>query len=337
MFVPDPFGGRPGGAIRRMGPAVIIPLAGRREKPSRVISRIFERKFTSRCWKDRRKEAYDDRQEKHRSGTERGRLQLGERTNYHTHTARCKDALGTEMDYCRKAVENGFTVLGFTDHCAWPYKNGFVSTFHMDVSEVDDYVEKVNAARDAFAGRLEVHLGWECEYYPEYMSYLAETKERCGLAYLILCNHFDTTADGGQYFGGLRESAQLKRYVTMCTRAMKTGLYTVFAHPDLFLRSYPEYDRHARSASRELCLAAKALNIPIEYNLLGLLNCANDKQAVLGYPARAFWETAAEVGVTCMIGVDAHSPERLDDIRRYEEAEAFLDGLGLKRITRLPL
>ena len=260
---------------------------------------------------------------------------MNEKTNYHTHTPRCHHASGTEEDYCRKAVENGYTVLGFTDHCAWPYKNGFVSTYHMTTADIADYAEKVRAARETFAGRLEVHLGWECEYYPDYMSWLAETKERFGMEYLILGNHFDTTDDGGQYFGGLREPEQLRRYVLMCTRGLETGLYACFAHPDLFLRLYPTFDEHAREASKELCLAAKALNIPMEYNLLGLINCVNDKPKGLGYPAREFWDVAAEVGVTCIIGTDAHSPDRLDDHIRHEEAEKFLDGLGLNRITRL--
>ena len=258
------------------------------------------------------------------------------KANYHTHTPRCKHASGTEKEYCEKAIENGFSVVGFSDHCAWPYENGFVSTFHMDLNRLPDYVEAVNAVRREYAGRLEIHLGWECEHYPAYMNWLAETKEQYGFEYFILGNHFDTTDNGGQYFGGCKSPEQLKRYVKMCTEGLESGLFLYFAHPDLFLRVYPEFDQHARAASLELCRNAKALGIPLAYNLLGLINCKNIETG-LRYPCRAFWETAAEVGVDCVVGLDAHSPDRFNEQAEWAEACAFLDSLGLNRIERFAL
>lgn len=35
------------------------------------------------------------------------------KTNYHTHTFRCKHASGTDRDYVEAAVANGFSELGF--------------------------------------------------------------------------------------------------------------------------------------------------------------------------------------------------------------------------------
>ena len=40
--------------------------------------------------------------------------------NFHTHTYRCKHAEGDVEDYCRVAVEQGMSTLGFTDHTALP-------------------------------------------------------------------------------------------------------------------------------------------------------------------------------------------------------------------------
>lgn len=259
------------------------------------------------------------------------------RTNYHTHTPRCKHASGTEAEYCERAIAHNYAVLGFTDHCPWPYENGFVSTYHMDVDELDGYVAAVKRVREDFAGRLEVHLGLECEYFPAYMNWLREKKEELGVEYLILGNHFDSTDDGGQYFGRCRDKAQLRRYVDMCVRGLETGLYSCFAHPDLFLRAYVGFDSDCRALSRELCQASKQLGIPMEYNLLGFINCRKKAEDELGYPCRAFWETAAEVGVDCIVGTDAHSPDRFDNDAAWDDAAALLDGLGLHRLTRLAL
>ena len=259
------------------------------------------------------------------------------KTNYHTHTPRCKHARGTEREYCDRAIENGFSVLGFADHCAWPYENGFVSTFHMDVAQIPEYADAVNAVRRDYAGRLEVHLGWECEYYPAYMNWLKETKEQFGFEYFILGNHFDTTDDGGMAFSHCTEPEQLKRYVEMSVAGLETGLFSCFAHPDHFLRAYIGFDRHCREASLELCRAAKALNIPLEYNLLGIINCRKFAEGMLRYPCRQFWEVAAEVGADCIIGIDAHEPGHIDNQENWNSAVAFLDSLGINRLEKLPL
>jgi len=256
------------------------------------------------------------------------------RTNYHTHTPRCLHARGTELELCQCAVERGFDTLGFADHCAWPYENGFVSTFRMVPDQIGGYVKAVRAAGKAFEGRLKVFLGWECEYYPAYLSWLKEEKERIGLDYLILGNHYDTTDDGGVYFGDPITKHDVRRYVETCTKGLETGLFCCFAHPDLYLRCLTAYDSDCRDAARELCRTAKALNIPLEYNLLGFRNCKDRPENQLGYPCAAFWETAAEEGVTCIIGCDAHAPKDISDAL-WDMAALYLDSLGLSRVTRL--
>ncbi len=37
--------------------------------------------------------------------------------NLHTHTARCRHAVGTDEAYVQAAIKAGFKVLGFSDHC----------------------------------------------------------------------------------------------------------------------------------------------------------------------------------------------------------------------------
>ena len=38
------------------------------------------------------------------------------KTNYHTHTARCMHACGSDEDYVRAAIANGYEVLGFSGY-----------------------------------------------------------------------------------------------------------------------------------------------------------------------------------------------------------------------------
>ena len=58
--------------------------------------------------------------------------------NYHTHTARCMHAVGTDEEFILAAIEAGYTVIGFSDHSPWHYNSDFVSHMRMHESEFDE-------------------------------------------------------------------------------------------------------------------------------------------------------------------------------------------------------
>lgn len=118
-------------------------------------------------------------------------------TNYHTHTSRCKHAQGTDRDYVQQAVDSGYQVLGFTDHVAWPFSDGFVSPVRMDAGQMPEYAASILKLKEEYAGRLSIHLGAECEYFPDYFPWLQEQREALGLEYLILGVHYPPTRRGG--------------------------------------------------------------------------------------------------------------------------------------------
>ena len=45
--------------------------------------------------------------------------------NYHSHTARCGHAWGTDEEFVNAAIDAGFGVLGFSEHTAWPFVDGY--------------------------------------------------------------------------------------------------------------------------------------------------------------------------------------------------------------------
>ena len=72
-------------------------------------------------------------------------------TNYHTHTSRCKHAQGTDRDYVQQAVDSGYQVLGFTDHVAWPFSDGFVSPVRMDAGQMPEYAASILKLKEEYA------------------------------------------------------------------------------------------------------------------------------------------------------------------------------------------
>lgn len=257
--------------------------------------------------------------------------------NYHTHTPRCKHARGAEAEYVEQAIRTGFEVLGFADHCPWNYRSDFVAKMRMHVSELDDYVSSVKRVREQYKGRIRIRLGLECEAFPEHYSWLREMVRENEIEYLILGNHYDTTDEFQDfYFGRCERAAQVERYLETTIAGMETGMFAYLAHPDLFLNQYPEFDATAKQACRELCRAAKRLDMPLEYNLLGhRRNPSCRERGWIGYTSREFWEIAAETGNRAIIGVDAHAPEMLDCAPLYRECREALAGMGIQVIDAL--
>ncbi len=257
--------------------------------------------------------------------------------NYHSHTPRCMHAKGTEEEYVRHALDSGYEAIGFADHTPWPYKSDFVAGMRMRASELDGYVAAVRAVERKYAGRIRVHLGLECEAFPEFYPWLREIREEKGIEYFILGNHYDTNDErNGQYFGRCSTPREAGRYADTTIAGMESGLFVYLAHPDLFLERYPRFDADAKRVCREICEAAKRLDLPLEYNLLGAWRNPRARElGCVGYTSREFWEIAAETGNRAIIGVDAHAPEALDRVDSVREAHELLQGLGIEILNEL--
>ena len=241
--------------------------------------------------------------------------------NYHTHTARCGHAEGTDREYAEKAVERGLTLLGFSDHVTMPFPDGHESHFRVRRARLDDYVSSVLALKEAFRGRLRILLGFEAEYYPDLFEEMRTLLRAYPVDFLILGQHFN---DSGERLYNTRpqaDPAALAVYTDRVLEAAATGAFSYVAHPDLV--NYTGSTEDYRREMRRLCEGTKALDIPLELNLLGFREKRN-------YPRAEFWEIAAAAGNRVVLGCDAHRPEHVADPENLAEAFAWLKRFGLK-------
>lgn len=245
------------------------------------------------------------------------------KVNLHTHTFRCGHATGTEEEYILAAIENGYTKLGFSDHTPFPYEGGYVNRTKMLPEQLPDYIETVLSLKEKYANQIEILLGLECESVPRFFPYLREIGK--DMDYLILGSHGDWSI-GHAYPGRVRDAWQLHRSYADMVEGMESGLFLYVAHPDLMLNDYPQFDETARFLSREICRAAKRLDIPLEYNLYGVYKPR--EPGALGYPYLPFWEIAAEENVRAVIGVDAHSAESFSQVD-MDGAKKLLREMGI--------
>ena len=226
-------------------------------------------------------------------------------TNLHTHTSRCNHALGEDRDYVTSALAAGIQILGFSDHSPMPFPKDYDSSrVRMAMEEFPDYCASVSALKDEFKNDIEIRLGVELEYYPEYFGRIMKELEKHQIEYVILGQHFVGNEIGERYMGTPLGIDILRRYVDQTIEGMKTGCFLYLAHPDI--PNFTGDDKDYSAEMRRLCEAAEKLQVPLEINLLGMRSGRN-------YPDRRFWKIAGETGCRVVIGCDAHRPEDLND------------------------
>lgn len=241
--------------------------------------------------------------------------------NYHTHTKRCKHAINTEEEYILSAIKAGYTELGFSDHTPWVYTSSFHPTMRMEASEIEDYITTLLQLKEKYKNQISIKIGLECEYFEKYMDGLKKMLETYPIDYIILGQHYDESDETGCYFGFPLTFKQLTKYVDTCIQAMETGLYSYVAHPDL--ANFNTKDPFYIQEMKRLCLKAKQLDLPLEFNLLGYKTHRH-------YPCDDFFKIAREVGNRVIIGTDAHEASALLDMQTYHLAKQHLEDLGFE-------
>ena len=249
--------------------------------------------------------------------------------NYHTHTARCRHASGSEREYIETAVSRGLDLLGFSDHTPQIFPKGYYSNYRMFPEETAGYFRTLRELKAEYSDRIEIKIGFEVEYYPAIFDDLIDFLGEYEPDYFVLGQHYiDNEFDTHIYSGASADESALKRYVDQTLEALSTGKFSVFAHPDLI--NFSADDKIYEREMSKLCEGAKKLGIPLELNLLGLGEHRH-------YPREDFWRIAAEVGNAVILGCDAHSPERVAKPDEIAEAKAYLSRFGIVPIDRLDL
>ena len=248
--------------------------------------------------------------------------------NYHTHTARCGHASGLEEDYILRAMEGGIKILGFSDHIPFRFPDGHQSGFRVPVEQGRAYVALLSELREKYRGKIEIHIGFEMEYYPLYFQEMLAYSRELGAEYLILGQHFiGNEYPGGRYVAQPSHStAELAEYVDCVIAGMESGAFRYVAHPDVFrfLGDREIYE----AESRRLCAAAKKLDIPLEINFLGIRDHRH-------YPREDFWKIAGEYDCKAIFGFDSHAAEDAYDGESLEVARGILECCHLELVEQL--
>ncbi|MDF3059153.1 MAG: histidinol phosphatase [Rariglobus sp.] len=247
----------------------------------------------------------------------------------HCHTPLCKHAIGEPEEYAEMAELRGLKGIIFTCHC--PLPGGFAASVRMAPGEFDAYVAMVARAREAFAGRVDVRLGLESDYYPGVEPWLEELHARVPLHHVLGSVHYQMSDYRALYYRGDLAAYQEIYYEHLALSA-ESGLFDTLAHPDLIKNEAPhqwDFGKVRPVVVRALDRIA-ATGVAMELNTSGLFKAYPEMN-----PSPSQLALMRERGIPVVLGADAHTPLRVADgyanglrtlqAAGYTEVSYFLD------------
>ena len=246
--------------------------------------------------------------------------------SFHSHTFRCGHARGDIEDYVKKAIENNFKAYGVADHVFLPGVNQ--PTVRGDISYLKDYIDTFNKVKEKYKNKINLYLGFECEYADVFVSYYKELLDK--VDYLICGQHchFNDNKDYYWYFSYEKpdDYDAIERYKEDLTKAIRSGLFKYIAHPDLFFFPVTKITPYLEKVANEIIDEAIKYDVPLEVNYNGIRRRPWDKEhGTMGYPNEYFWQLAYKKGAKIIFGGDYHNVESIDNPELLKEFDIFIN------------
>lgn len=235
--------------------------------------------------------------------------------NYHFHDDASSDGRAPLAEHCDAAEAAGLTAVCVTNHVERMLPSG------RWVVELEEAVERFSSEGEAAAGEdaarpgLDVRLGAEFEYRPEWSDDLDRLAERVPFDFVLGSVHVveGLNISGGpevnEYFDGRSLEEAYAPYFDALEELVAWGRFDAVAHFDLVKRygheRYGQYDpRRFEGRIRSVLGAMVDAGIGIEVNASGLA-----QSPASPYPSETVLTWAREEGVPFLTaGTDSHRP-----------------------------
>ncbi|WNS43357.1 histidinol-phosphatase [Paenibacillus sp. MMS20-IR301] len=249
----------------------------------------------------------------------------------HTHHFRCGHADGSIRDYIEAGIAAGLDVIGISDHTPYfgsPSEHAF-PRIAMAKSEFVHYVEEVLSLQREYAGRIDVLLGIESDYFPQHTELYRSTLAAYPFDYVIGSVHsvdevsiFNKSRWKG--LGPEQKLAAKAEYYRLIAESARSGMFQILGHIDAMKGNYPQFSQIPASGEID-----EALRVIGECGKAIEINTSGGTKLCGGwYPSDEILERALHYGVEVTFGSDAHLPSRVADQR--EQVAARLREIGFR-------
>lgn len=243
----------------------------------------------------------------------------------HMHTELCKHAKGTPDEYAAVAVQQGLKGMTVTCHC--PLPDGINPNVRMRPDQMEEYVDLVMSTADRWQGRLDVRLGLESDFVPDFVPWLEELHASQDFSYILGSVH--PQADYYRDAFLQDDVTEFRRgYYRHLAEAAESGLFDCLSHPDL-IKNFRH--REWRFAEIEADLAHSLdriarTDVAMELNTSGLYKHIREFN-----PGRTQLEMMYERGIPVVLGADAHVASRVGD--QFPQALELLQEVGYTQVA----
>jgi histidinol-phosphatase (PHP family) len=247
----------------------------------------------------------------------------------HMHTPLCKHAVGQPEEYAETALARGLKGIIFTCHSPMP--EDWWPAVRMHLNELDEYLALVDRAAKAYAGRLDIRVGMEMDYFPGLEDWVQRLLDRCEFHHVLGSVHFFSPEYKKAFWNGDIAAFQ-RQYFTHLADSAETGMFDTLAHPDLVKNHAPDdyiFEDLREHVARSLDRIA-ATGVAMELNTSGRLKAMSQFN-----PGPEMLAMMRERNIPIVLGSDSHTPRRvgsdfddaLDDIEAagYTSVSHFLN------------
>lgn len=222
----------------------------------------------------------------------------------HSHTPRCRHAVGEPRSYVERAIASNVAVYGFSDHAPMEFDEGY----RMGFGEMDDYERDVLELKAEFADKIDIRLAYEVDWLPGYIDKRIFERD---VDYLIGSVHFigGWGFDNPEFIGdykGKNIDEIWREYFRLMGEMAESRLFDIVGHMDLIkiFNFMPNVD--ARELAMPTLEKIAKSGMSIELNAAGIRKPVKE-----AYPSMPILQTAREMGITITFGSDAHMPEQV--------------------------
>ena len=222
----------------------------------------------------------------------------------HNHTPLCNHAQGSIDEYINAAIKKGSKIFGFSDHAPM----NFDPKYRMSFSDMKKYEEDILNAKQKYADKITILLGYEVDYLKGHMDARVLNAE---VDYLIGSVHFiDEWGFDNPEFIGRYENENIneiwQKYFSAIEEMAKSELFDIVGHLDLIkvFKFMPTKD--IKEMAKDALRAIKNADMVLEINAAGYRKPVGE-----AYPSKELLQEAYRLGIPVTFSSDAHKPEQV--------------------------
>ncbi len=267
-------------------------------------------------------------------------------TNFHTHSKYC-DGSGDPEEYVLRALELGFTALGFSSHAPLPFENDWT----LEKQDLTGYLEDIDKLKNIYKDKIEIYKGLEIDYIRDLMSPADRKYSSLNLDFSIGSVHVQKDERTGEFPGidytehdmdQLLENTfsnditlLIKSYYKDMREMIIQGGFTFLGHLDVVKKTnngskyFSENARWYREEVKNTLAAVKEKGVIMEVNT-GNSRWENETSI---FPSPWILRQARQMDIPVILSSDAHRPDRID--AHFPEALQVLKNAGYRETVYL--